>query len=103
MSKTTTLTARPEWQALKTHYEATKNQHLRDLFAADAERAQRFHAEALGIYLDYSKNRITDETMTALLALTESVGLRQKIDAMFAGEKINTTEGRAVLHTALRA
>ena len=103
MSKTTTLTARPEWQALKAHYEATKNQHLRDLFAADGERAQRFQAEALGIYLDYSKNRITDETMTALLALTESVGLRQKIDAMFAGEKINTTEGRAVLHTALRA
>ena len=103
MSKTTTLTSRPEWQALKAHYEATKNQHLRDLFAADAERAQRFHAEALGIYLDYSKNRITDETLKALLALTESVGLRQKIDAMFAGEKINTTEGRAVLHTALRA
>jgi glucose-6-phosphate isomerase len=103
MPKSSSLTARPEWQALQAHYEATKNQHLRDLFAADPKRAERFQAEALGIYLDYSKNRITDDTVKALLALTESVGLRQKIDAMFAGEKINTTEGRAVLHTALRA
>jgi glucose-6-phosphate isomerase len=103
MSKSPALTARPEWQALKAHHEATKNQHLRDLFAADPGRAERFQAEALGIYLDYSKNRITDETLKGLFALTESVGLRQKIDAMFAGEKINTTEGRAVLHTALRA
>jgi glucose-6-phosphate isomerase len=103
MPQSSSLTARPEWQALQAHYEATKNQHLRDLFAADPKRAERFQAEALGIYLDYSKNRITDETVKALLALTESVGLRQKIDAMFAGEKINTTEGRAVLHTALRA
>jgi glucose-6-phosphate isomerase len=103
MHKSSSLTARPEWQALQAHYEATKNQHLRDLFAADPKRAERFQAEALGIYLDYSKNRITDDTVKALLALTESVGLRQKIDAMFAGEKINTTEGRAVLHTALRA
>jgi len=103
MPQSTALTARPEWQALKAHYEATKNNHLRDLFAADDQRAERFQAEALGIYLDYSKNRITDETMKALFALTESVGLRHKIDAMFAGEKINTTEGRAVLHTALRA
>jgi glucose-6-phosphate isomerase len=103
MSKSPALTARPEWQALKAHHEATKNVELRDLFAADPKRAERFQAEALGIYLDYSKNRITDETMKGLLALTDSVGLRQKIDAMFAGEKINTTEGRAVLHTALRA
>jgi glucose-6-phosphate isomerase len=103
MPQSSSLTARPEWQALQAHYQATKNQHLRDLFAADPKRAERFQAEALGIYLDYSKNRITDETVKALLALTESVGLRQKIDAMFAGEKINTTEDRAVLHTALRA
>ncbi|HTA88513.1 MAG TPA: glucose-6-phosphate isomerase [Polyangiaceae bacterium] len=103
MPKSTALTARPEWQTLQAHYEATKNQHLRDLFAADPKRAERFQVEALGIYLDYSKNRITDETVKALLALTEAVGLRQKIDAMFRGEKINTTEGRAVLHTALRA
>jgi glucose-6-phosphate isomerase len=76
---------------------------MRELFAKDPERAERFRVEALGIYLDYSKNRITEETLQALLALTESAGLRAKIDAMFAGEKINTTEGRAVLHTALRA
>jgi len=76
---------------------------MRELFANDPERAERFRVEALGIYLDYSKNRITDETVKALLALAESSGLRSKIDAMFAGEKINTTEGRAVLHTALRA
>ncbi len=103
MPKSTALTARPEWQTLQAHYEATKNQHLRELFAADPKRAERFQVEALGIYLDYSKNRITDETVKALLALTEAVRLRQKIDAMFRGEKINTTEGRAVLHTALRA
>src|SRR5450432_1164426 len=103
MPKSSNVTARPEWQALQAHYEATKNDHLRDSFAADPKRAERFQAEALGIYLDYSKNRITSETLRALLALTESVGLRGKIDAMFSGDKINTTEGRAVLHTALRA
>ncbi|MET0792350.1 MAG: glucose-6-phosphate isomerase, partial [Polyangiaceae bacterium] len=103
MSNTTELTRSPEWRALQAHYEATHETHLRELFAKDASRAQRFSAEALGIYLDYSKNRITDETVKALLALAESAGLRAKIDAMFAGEKINTTEGRAVLHTALRA
>lgn len=99
----TKVTARPEWQTLKAHYEATQAEHLRDLFAADPARADKFHAEALGIYLDYSKNRITEETVKGLLALTEAVGLKKKIDAMFAGEKINTTENRAVLHTALRA
>jgi len=76
---------------------------MRELFAKDPTRAERFQVEALGIYFDYSKNRITDETIEALLAVAESSGLRAKIDAMFAGEKINTTEGRAVLHTALRA
>jgi len=103
MANPTELTRSPEWQALKAHYEATKQIHLRELFEQDPARAERFSAEALGIYLDYSKNRITVDTVKALLALAESAGLRAKIDAMFAGEKINTTEGRAVLHTALRA
>jgi glucose-6-phosphate isomerase len=103
MANPTELTRSPEWQALQAHYEATKETHLRELFATDAARAERFSVEALGIFLDYSKNRITDETVKALLTLAESAGLRAKIDAMFAGEKINTTEGRAVLHTALRA
>ena len=103
MANTTDLTRSPEWQTLQAHYEATHTHHLRDLFQSDASRAERFSAEALGIYLDYSKNRITDETVKALLALADSSGLRAKIQALFAGEKINTTEGRAVLHTALRA
>jgi glucose-6-phosphate isomerase len=103
MAKSTELTRSPEWQALQAHYQASHETEMRDLFAKDEKRAQRFSVEALGIYLDYSKNRITDETVKALLALAESAGLRAKIDAMFAGEKINTTEGRAVLHTALRA
>ena len=90
-------------QALPAHYAAIHETQLRELFAQDAARAERMHAEALGIYLDYSKNRVTDETLKGLFALAKSAGLRAKIDAMFAGEKINTTEGRAVLHTALRA
>jgi glucose-6-phosphate isomerase len=103
MANPTDLTRSPAWQALQAHYEATKETHLRELFEKDATRAERFSAEALGIFLDYSKNRLTDETVKGLLALAESAGLRAKVDAMFAGEKINTTEGRAVLHTALRA
>src|SRR6187455_1409128 len=103
MAKSTELTRSPEWQALQAHYQASHQTEMRDLFAKDGARAERFHLEALGIYFDYSKNRITDETVKALLALAESAGLRAKIDAMFAGEKINSTEGRAVLHTALRA
>jgi len=103
MAKSTDLTRSPEWQALEAHYQASHATEMRELFAQDATRAERFSVEALGIYLDYSKNRITDETIKALLAVAESAGLRAKIDAMFAGEKINTTEGRAVLHTALRA
>ena len=103
MAKSTELTRSPEWQALEAHYQASHEIEMRELFAKDAKRAERFQLEALGIYLDYSKNRITDETVNALLALAESAGLRAKIDRMFAGEKINTTEGRAVLHTALRA
>jgi glucose-6-phosphate isomerase len=103
MANTTELTQSAEWQALQAHYAATHETQLRELFAKDATRAERMHAEALGIYLDYSKNRVTDETLKGLFALAKSAGLRAKIDAMFAGEKINTTEGRAVLHTALRA
>src|SRR6187399_1771381 len=103
MAKSTELTRSPEWQALEAHYQASHEIEMRELFAKDATRAQRFQVEALGIYLDYSKNRITDETVKGLLALAERAGLRAKIDQMFAGEKINSTEGRAVLHTALRA
>src|SRR6188768_1184868 len=99
---TVKLTARPEWQALSAHFEQQKSVHLRQLFQADPARAQRFSAEAAGILLDYSKHRVSEQTLSLLLALTGAVGLRGRIDAMFAGEKINTTEGRAVLHVALR-
>ena len=99
----TPLTERPAWQALRGQYEALRNVHLRDLFADDPGRAERFSADAVGIHLDYSKNRIRHETMRTLLDLAEQSGLRERIDAMFAGEKINITEDRAVLHVALRA
>jgi glucose-6-phosphate isomerase len=99
----TVVTARPEWQALSAHFEQQKSIHLRELFASDPGRAERFSAEAAGLLLDYSKHRITQQTLRLLLDLAKSVGLRERIDAMFSGEKINATEGRAVLHTALRA
>ncbi|HXT34238.1 MAG TPA: glucose-6-phosphate isomerase [Chloroflexota bacterium] len=99
----TPLTRRPEWQALQAHYDQTHTTHLRDLFSRDPDRGERLTLEAEGIYLDYSKNRVTDETMRLLLALAESSGLRDRIGAMFRGEKINITEQRAVLHVALRA
>jgi glucose-6-phosphate isomerase len=101
--KTPTLTQHPAWKALEEHYQQTRDLHLRTLFAQDAERGKRFTAEAEGIYLDFSKNRITDETIKLLLNLAESAGLHQRIDAMFSGEKINITEKRSVLHIALRA
>ena len=97
------LTKRAAWQSLQGHYEKIRGQHLRDLFAADPRRGERFTAEGAGLFLDYSKNRITDETLQLLIALAEESGLRQRIDAMFRGEKINVTENRAVLHVALRA
>lgn len=100
---TSSLTASLGWQALQAHVPALKAMHLRELFAADAQRGERFTLQAAGIYLDYSKQRITDETLRLLLALADEAGLRQRIDAMFAGERINTTENRAVLHAALRA
>src|SRR5690349_5753687 len=97
------LTARPAWKALEVHHQQVKGLHLRKLFADDPRRGERMTAEAVGIFLDYSKNRITDETLKLLLQLAEESGLRERIDAMFRGEKINVTENRAVLHVALRA
>ncbi len=97
------LTSRSSWKALQAHHEKVREFHLRELFAKDAQRAERFSLEAAGLYLDYSKNRITDETLKLLLQLAEESGLRGRIDAMFSGEKINITEKRAVLHVALRA
>ncbi len=94
---------RPAWRALEEHYQKMREVHLRTLFAQDPRRGEHFAAEAVGIYLDYSKNRITDETLRLLLQLAESSGLRERIDAMFRGEKINITEQRPVLHIALRA
>ncbi|MBO9326708.1 MAG: glucose-6-phosphate isomerase [Roseiflexus sp.] len=99
----TVLTHRPEWHALETHYHAIRNVHLRQLFAEDPGRGERLNAEAAGLYFDFSKNRITDETLRLLIALAEACNLRARIDAMFRGERINATENRAVLHVALRA
>src|SRR3984885_5891960 len=97
------LTARPAWKSLQGHFQRIREQHLRQLFADDAERGKRMTAEAEGIFLDYSKNRVTDETLQLLLKLAEESNLRSRIDAMFRGDKINVTEKRAVLHVALRA
>jgi glucose-6-phosphate isomerase len=97
------LTTLPAWRALSTHAGQMRDVHLRTLFANDASRGERFAAEAAGLYLDYSKNRITDETIRLLVGLADACGLRDRIEAMFQGEKINTTEERAVLHVALRA
>ena len=102
-ASTPSLTERPAWKALQAHYNQLHNRHLRTLFAEDPDRGTRLTVEALGLYLDYSKHRITDETLKLLLALAEDIGLRTKIDAMFRGDKINVTEKRAVLHVALRA
>jgi glucose-6-phosphate isomerase len=97
------LTSRPAWKALQAHHKKIRDTHLRKLFADDEKRGERFALEAVGLYLDYSKNRITDETLSLLFQLAEESGLRSRIDAMFRGEKINITENRAVLHVALRA
>jgi glucose-6-phosphate isomerase len=99
----TKLTETKAWRALQAHHVQVKDVHLRDLFSRDPGRAERFAVEGAGLFLDYSKNRITDETMRLLLALAEERGLAARRDAMFRGEKINATEGRAVLHVALRA
>jgi glucose-6-phosphate isomerase len=93
----------PAWKALEAHYQKVRELHLRELFAQDPKRGERLVLEAAGLYLDYSKNRVTGETLKLLLQLAEEGGLRARIDAMFSGEKINITENRAVLHVALRA
>ena len=103
MTSTLSLTQSPAWKSLQNHRAAVAGIHLRELFAADPERGRRFAAEACGLYLDYSKNRVTEETMRLLHGLAEERGLRGRIDAMFRGARINSTEGRAVLHVALRA
>lgn len=106
ISKPTTgkrLAKRKAWSALKVHYRKIGERHLRDLFEDDPERAEKFTVEAVGISFDYSKNRITEKTLRLLLELAEESGLRERIDAMFRGDKINLTENRAVLHVALRA
>jgi glucose-6-phosphate isomerase len=100
--KTISLTHRPAWQALENHYHAIKDVHMRDLFEEDPQRGERLNAQAIGLYMDYSKHRITDETLTLLLELARESGLEERRQAMFTGEKINLTEKRAVLHTALR-
>ena len=97
------LTKRKAWKALQAHYKKVRELHLRKLFADDPQRGERMTAEAVGLFLDYSKNRITDETVKLLIELAEESALQSRIDAMFRGEKINTTEKRAVLHVALRA
>src|SRR3989454_1685294 len=94
---------RQAWKALESHYKKVSTLHLRQLFAEDPRRGERMAVEAVGLYLDYSKNRITGETVKLLLQLAEESGLQTRIDAMFRGEKINLTEKRAVLHVALRA
>jgi len=97
------LRSYPAWKALEAHYSTVRELHLRQLFADDPKRGERLALEAVGLYLDYSKNRITEQTMKLLVQLAEECGLRARIDAMFSGEKINITENRAVLHVALRA
>ncbi len=97
------LIERPAWKALAAHHQEVRNLHLRDLFASDPLRGERLAAEAAGLYLDYSKNRVTDETIRLLLRLADECALPERIDAMFSGDEINVTEQRAVLHVALRA
>src|SRR5215475_8370823 len=97
------LTTRKAWKALEAHWKKIQGEQLRTLFAKDSERGKQLTAEAVGLFLDYSKNRITEETVDLLIQLAEESDLRSRIDAMFRGEKINITENRAVLHVALRA
>jgi glucose-6-phosphate isomerase len=97
------LTKLKAWKALASHYQTVRELHLRELFAADPKRGERLTVEAAGLFLDYSKNRATDETLKLLVELAAESGLRERIDAMFRGDKINLTENRAVLHVALRA
>ena len=103
MLKGQILTDTPAWGSLRAHYKKIKDIHLRKLFWEDASRGERFTVEGPGIYLDFSKNRITDETVRLFVQLARERGVAQRRDAMFHGEKINVTEKRAVLHVALRA
>ena len=97
------LRARPAWQALESHHKEISAAHIRDLFAADPNRGERLTAEGAGLYLDYSKNRITAETIALLVQLATESRLQERIEAMFRGERINATEHRSVLHVALRS
>ncbi len=103
MTTNPSLTERAAWKGLRANFDAVKGIHLRELFADDPTRGERLALDAVGIYFDYSKNRVNDETLRLLLDLAVESGLREKIDAMFRGDKINITENRAVLHIALRA
>ena len=96
------LRDRPAWSALRAHHDEVSTAHLRDLFAADPGRTERMSADAVGLHLDFSKHRIVDETVRLLLQLAEESGLRERIDAMFRGDRINVSEDRSVLHVALR-
>ena len=102
-SPTAPLTSMKAWKALEAHAQQMRGVHLRTLFADDPKRGERMTAEASGLFLDYSKNRVTDETLKLLFDLARESDLKQRTDAMFRGEKINITEKRAVLHVALRA
>ena len=97
---TKAITGHPAWRALEIHQRAIRDKHLRELFSDDPNRGERMRAEAVGIYLDYSKNRITEETLRLLFDLADAVDLRGRIEAMFRGNKINVSEGRSVLHVA---
>ena len=101
-SSPTSLTSSPAWQALAAHHACIRDRHLRELFASEPGRGDRLVAEAAGLFLDYSKQRVTAETMALLLGLAREAGLRERIDAMFRGDHINVTEDRSVLHVALR-
>jgi glucose-6-phosphate isomerase len=103
IAKTRSAVGSPAWKALESHYNEVRNLHLRKLFADDPTRGERLTASAVGIELDYSKNRVTDQTLSLLFRLAKDAGLQERIEAMFSGSKINITEKRAVLHTALRA
>ena len=100
---TTPLRDLPAWKSLEAHYSQVRGRHLRELFADDPARGERLTAEAVGLFLDYSKHRVTDETLKLLVQLAEQSDLRGRIDAMFRGDPINVTEHRSVLHVALRA
>ena len=97
------ITKTSEWATLADHYDKVKDLHLRDLFARDPERGERFGVDINDLYVDYSKNRVTNETIDLLLAVASRAGLAARIEAMFSGERINVTEDRSVLHVALRA